>query len=134
MFLGLLNFSLGKMSDDESDKVTNKLTSREEFTGWRNKVMLMCMSKGDTDGMYGDLGADPNMGYRSYQAGAQGNNRRDEWNKRAQKLVGKVGNTITNSSLRRVWTVELLRAASAGSANGTRTRSRRRRGGTCTTR
>ena len=119
MALNSLSFSLSKMSDDESDKVTHKLKSREEFTGWNKKVRLVCMSKGDIDGIFGDSGGDPAVGYQSYPVGAQGNILRTTWNTLAQKLVGKVGNTITNSSLQRVWTDELMRVNQAAAEKPT---------------
>jgi len=86
-------------SDNETSRTSSKLKNREEFTGWKQEVMLVCMSKGDTEGIFTDAGTDSQVGYQAFNgAGAQ--NRRDEWNKLAKKLVGKIGNKIKSDALR----------------------------------
>ena len=83
-------------SDDESDKSTGKLKSREEFPGWKSAMALLVMSKGDVDGIFVDDGADPNMGYQLYPNNQAGNKKREEWLKLSKKLTGRVGMSIQN--------------------------------------
>ena len=81
---------------------------REEFPGWKAKMQLLCMEKGDNDGIFFDAGSDPAIGYRAYQG--QGSvAKKETWVNLSKKLVGKVGNKISNGQLRRIWTTELTR-------------------------
>jgi hypothetical protein len=101
-------------SDDESTKGTGKLNSREEFPGWKAKMQLIAMRKGDTDGIFADKGANPLVGYQLYPGGVGGNAKRAKWMELSSKLVGTVGCMIGNSALRRVWTEELERIKAQG--------------------
>ena len=64
---------MGNDSDDETSTATGKLNSREEFPGWKSRMMLAAMHKGDTDGIFTDRGNNPVIGYQSYPVGAGGN-------------------------------------------------------------
>ena len=103
-------------SDDESDKNTGKLKSREEFPGWKTAVALLVMSKGDVDGIFVDDGTDPNMGYQLYPANQAGNKKREEWLKLSKKLTGRVGMSIQNEALKRIWSTELTRITTQAAA------------------
>ena len=54
-------------SDNDDDTTSGKLDKREEFPGWKAKMQLLCMEKGDNDGIFFDAGSDPAIGYRAYQ-------------------------------------------------------------------
>jgi len=101
-------------SDDESNKKAVKLETREEFPGWKERMGLLALEKGDFDGVFSDLGIDPNVGYQLYPPGAGGNAKRSKWMELSKRLVGKVGGAIDNSALRRVWTDEKARIEQAG--------------------
>ena len=47
---------MGNDSDDEATKGTGKLSTREEFSGWKARMRLTAMRKA-TDGIYTDTGA-----------------------------------------------------------------------------
>ena len=49
-------------SDDESKDSTGKLTSREEYPGWKSRVQMLALAKGarDVNGIFGDDGSDAN--------------------------------------------------------------------------
>ena len=95
-------------SDNDDDTTSGKLDKREEFPGWKAKMQLLCMEKGDNDGIFFDAGSDPAIGYRTYQG--QGSvAKKETWVNLSKKLVGKVGNKISNGQLRRIWTTELTR-------------------------
>ena len=95
-------------SDNDDDTTSGKLDKREEFPGWKAKMQLLCMEKGDNDGIFFDAGSDPAIGYRAYQG--QGSvAKKETWVNLSKKLVGKVGNKISNGQLRRIWTTELTR-------------------------
>ena len=83
------------------------LDKREEFPGWKGRMLLLAMEKGDTDGIFTDTGGNPTLGYQSYPVGQPGNAKRKAWLELSKKLTGKVGGKITNSALRRIWTEEL---------------------------
>ena len=100
---------MGNDSDDEATKGTGKLNTREEFPGWKARMRLTAMEKGDTDGVFSDRGDNPVIGYQSYPVGAGGNVKRATWMELKGKLIGKIGGLIGNSALRRVWTDELTR-------------------------
>ena len=91
---------MGNDSDDEATKGTGKLNTREEFPGWKTRMMLAAMHKGDTDGIFTDRGDDPAIGYQSYAIGAGGNAKRTAWMQLQVKLIGKIGGMIGNSALR----------------------------------
>ena len=97
--------------DDDHDDKTNssKLKAREEFLSWKRKMALFALGKGDTDGIFKDLGNNPAVGYQAYGGGAQGNRERREWMKLAMQLVGKVGSQIENAALQDVWITEKMR-------------------------
>ena len=46
-------------SDDESNKKAVKLETREEFPGWKERMGLLALEKGDFDGVFSDLGNNP---------------------------------------------------------------------------
>ena len=95
-------------SDNDDDTTSGKLDKREEFPGWKAKMQLSCIEKGDNDGIFFDAGSDPAIGYRAYQG--QGSvAKKETWVNLSKKLVGKVGNKISNGQLRRIWTTELTR-------------------------
>ena len=52
------------MSDDESDErgSAGKLSCREEFAGWKQKMSLIALEKGDVDGIFSDDGSNPAFG------------------------------------------------------------------------
>ena len=54
-------------SDNETSRTSSKLKNREEFTGWKQEVMLVCMSKGDTEGIFTDAGTDNQVGYQAFE-------------------------------------------------------------------
>ena len=92
-------------SDDESKDSTGKLTSREEYPGWKSRVQMLALAKGDVNGIFGDDGSDANVGYQAIPGNAAARApAQKEWNQLARKLVGKVASTITNESLLRIWT------------------------------
>ena len=101
-------------SDDETKDKVGMLDKREEFPGWKGRMLLLAMEKGDTDGIFTDTGGNPAVGYQSYPAGQAGNAKRKEWLELSKKLAGKVGGRITNSALRRIWTEELGRVMMTG--------------------
>ena len=80
---------MGEGDDEKGD--LPKLRKREDFHGWKEKMLLYSMEKGDTEGIFSDTGNDPTIGYQALPAGALGNNRRLEWAKLSNKLTGLVG-------------------------------------------
>ena len=96
--------------DDYDDKPkSSKLKSREEFLGWKRSMGLYALGKGDTDGIFKDLGNNAAVGYQAYGGGAAGNRDRKEWMKLSLQLVGKIGSQIDNAALQDVWITEKLR-------------------------
>mgnify|MGYP001368889747 CR=1 FL=1 len=65
---------MGEGDDEKGD--LPKLRKREDFHGWKEKMLLYSMEKGDTEGIFSDTGNDPTIGFQAIQAGAVGNNRR----------------------------------------------------------
>ena len=100
-------------SDDETNDSLKQLDHREQFPGWKSKMSLLAMAKGDTDGIFADQGDDPNVGFQTYGNDAAGRKEQREWRKLSKKLTGIVGSNIGNSSLRRIWTDELNRVQTA---------------------
>ena len=98
---------MGNDSDDEATKGTGKLNTREEFPGWKARMRLTAMEKGDTDGVFSDRGDNPVIGYQSYPIGVGGNVKRTTWMQLEVKLIGTIDGLIGNSELRRVWADEL---------------------------
>ena len=43
-------------SDDETSDNQSKLEHREQFPGWKAKMSLLAMAKGDVDGIFTDQG------------------------------------------------------------------------------
>ena len=105
-------------SDDETKDKVGMLDKREEFPGWKGRMLLLAMEKGDTDGIFTDTGGNPTLGYQSYPVGQPGNAKRKAWLELSKKLTGKVGGKITNSALRRIWTEELARVMRTGAQPG----------------
>ena len=104
-------------SDDESKDSTGKLTSREEYPGWKSRVQMLALAKGDVNGIFGDDGSDANVGYQAIPGNAAARApAQKEWNQLARKLVGKVASTITNESLLRIWTQTYSQASAAPAA------------------
>ena len=90
------------MSDDETYK--NKadiLKSREEFPGWRRQMEMLAQDRGDVEGIFSDLGQNPNVGYQAIPPASIA--RRKAWNELSIKLSGKVGRKIDNAALSRIW-------------------------------
>ena len=90
------------MSDDETYK--NKadiLKSREEFPGWRRQMEMLAQDRGDVEGIFSDLGQNPNVGYQAIPPASVA--RRKAWNELSIKLSGKVGRKIDNAALSRIW-------------------------------
>ena len=52
-------------SDDETNDSHKQLDHREQFPGWKSRMSLLAMAKGDTDGIFTDRGNDPNVGYQT---------------------------------------------------------------------
>ena len=102
------------MSDDETYKnKADVLRSREEFPGWKRRMEMMAQSKGDTEGIFSDLGTDPNEGYQAIPLGVGGNARRKAWTDLSIRLSGKVGAKIENTALSRIWADAYGSASSA---------------------
>ena len=85
-------------SDDESNKKAVKLETREEFPGWKERMGLLALEKGDFDGVFSDLGNNPNVGYQLYPPGAGGNSKRTKWMELSKRLIGKVGGSIERTA------------------------------------
>ena len=100
------------MSDDETYK--NKadiLKSREEFPGWRRQMEMLAQDRGDVEGIFSDLGQNPNVGYQAIPPASVA--RRKAWNELSIKLSGKVGRKIDNAALSRIWADANSTASSA---------------------
>ena len=103
---------MGEGDDEKGD--LPKLRKREDFHGWKEKMLLYSMEKGDTDGIFSDTGNDPTIGYQALPAGAVGNQRRLEWARLSNKLTGRVGLQIVNATLSSTWNNTMATCAAAG--------------------
>ena len=56
-------------SDDESKDKASKLTCREEYPGWKSRVQMLALAKGDVNGIFGDDGSDATVGYQAISGG-----------------------------------------------------------------
>ena len=99
---------------DEEKGDLPKLRKREDFHGWKEKMLLYSMEKGDTEGIFSDTGNDPTIGYQALPAGAVGNQRRLEWARLSNKLTGRVGLQIVNATLSSTWNNTMATCAAAG--------------------
>ena len=73
-------------SDDETNDSHKQLDHREQFPGWKSRMSLLAMAKGDTDGIFTDRGDDPNVGFQTYGNDAAGRKEQREWRKLSKKL------------------------------------------------